>query len=133
MGGMDCQTRRKQLGTQGELIARTFLEEKGYQFIAANWRMGRQGELDLVMFEPTERLVIWVEVKTSSQRQTQAAFEMAFASVTEGKCQQLWKLAEGFQAAFPEWAKFPSRFDVVAVQKKGPDGFPAIHHLKNVI
>jgi putative endonuclease len=133
MGGMDCQTTRKQLGTHGERIARTFLEEKGYEFIAANWRMGRQGELDLILFEPTERLVIWVEVKTSSQRHTQAAFEMALASVTPAKCQQLLKLAEGFQAAFPEWAEFPSRFDVVAVQKNGPGGLPSVHHLKNVI
>ncbi len=133
MAGMDCQKNRKQLGTQGELIARTFLEEKGYQFIAANWRMGRQGEMDLIMFEPTDRLVIWVEVKTSSQRHTQQAFEMALSSVTQAKCQQLFKLAEGFQAAFPEWAQYASRFDVVAVQKHGPGGFPSVHHLQNVI
>ena len=51
------------LGPFGEQIARQFLEERGYQFIEANYKT-RVGELDLIMRQAEQ--VVFVEVKTRS-------------------------------------------------------------------
>ena len=49
------------LGKTGELIARQYLETKGYKFIRANY-FARYGEIDLIMEKEGE--VVFVEVKT---------------------------------------------------------------------
>ena len=49
------------LGKTGELIARQYLETKGYKFIRANY-FARHGEIDLIMEKEGE--VVFVEVKT---------------------------------------------------------------------
>lgn len=51
----------QQLGRTGELAARHYLEEKGWQFVAANART-RVGEIDLVMRD--RDCLVLVEVKT---------------------------------------------------------------------
>lgn len=58
----------KELGTQGERIAASYLAEHGYRILDMNWRCNA-GEVDIVatMDEPEEELrrsVVLVEVKT---------------------------------------------------------------------
>lgn len=50
-----------ELGKYGELIAQTYLIEKGYTILEKNWLYGR-AEVDLIAFH--ERQLIFVEVKT---------------------------------------------------------------------
>lgn len=49
------------LGKKGEAIARKYLEQKGYEFIVANYRT-RYGEIDLIMRD--DKGIVFVEVKT---------------------------------------------------------------------
>lgn len=53
-----------EIGQIGEKLARTFLEEKGYQFIEANYSIPA-GELDLIMSEGD--VTVFIEVKTRNE------------------------------------------------------------------
>ena len=57
--------KRKQTGRQGEAIAATYLQNKGYEIIERNWRCPT-GELDLVA-RAGDRLV-FVEVRLAAAR-----------------------------------------------------------------
>jgi len=52
------------LGQIGEKLARTFLEEKGYKFIEANYSIP-SGELDLIMTH--NNATVFVEVKSRNE------------------------------------------------------------------
>ncbi len=54
-----------ELGKKGELIARKFLEEIGFQIIETNWRHEKD-EIDMVAKDGEE--LVMVEVKTRSTR-----------------------------------------------------------------
>lgn len=51
----------KELGTVGETLAKTFLEQKGYNMLEINWRYKRW-EIDLIAEKNKE--IIFIEVKT---------------------------------------------------------------------
>lgn len=48
-------------GTKGEVIAKKYLEEKGYKILETNWRCHR-AEVDLIAFK--DSTLIFAEVKT---------------------------------------------------------------------
>ena len=54
------------LGQEGEQLARTYLERKGYRIIVSNWRHGR-AEIDLIT--TYDNILVFVEVKTRSSSQ----------------------------------------------------------------
>jgi putative endonuclease len=47
-------------GNQGELLARKYLEEQGYEILDENWRF-RKAEIDLIAYR--NPIIIFVEVK----------------------------------------------------------------------
>lgn len=51
----------KELGRRGEYLAKIFLEQKGLEFIRANYQTSH-GEIDLIMQENDE--IVFIEVKT---------------------------------------------------------------------
>ncbi len=109
---MKDQHERIGLGRCGELIAREYLEREGWDILEQNWRVGAQGEVDLVVsrmedgYVPGERrkVVVFVEVKT---RRGYSARNRPEASVTYKKRKQLIRLAHCWQQQF----------------NRGPDGF----------
>lgn len=52
-----------ELGRKGESLAKTFLENSGYEILDENWTHGK-AEIDLVAYK--EKVMIFVEVKTRS-------------------------------------------------------------------
>lgn len=56
---------RKRLGTEGETVARAFLEQHGWRIVAMNYRCSA-GEIDVIAEEPTrpESTLVFLEVKT---------------------------------------------------------------------
>lgn len=104
-------------GRDQESQARTYLESKGYRFLAANYQT-RRGELDLVMQE--DETVVFVEVKSRSN----LGFARPEESVTPAKQS---KLAMAALAYVKEngLSDRPLRFDVVAI---GPG---RLDHLEN--
>jgi putative endonuclease len=52
-----------ELGRKGESLAKTFLENAGYEILDENWTHGK-AEIDLVAYK--DKMIMFVEVKTRS-------------------------------------------------------------------
>lgn len=115
-------THTQRIGRQGEMLATRYLEKRGYQVLATNWHCAH-GELDIVA--RLAGTLVFVEVRTRRQRQT----EDAFASITARKRQRLvaavqsW-LAENNQEE-ADW-----RLDVIAVALGATTG---IDHVEDAL
>ena len=106
--GRVTQTARQVLGAAGEQLARRHLEQRGYQFVAANWRRP-YGELDLIMRDGD--VLVFVEVKT---RQSDR-FVTAEESLTAAQARRLLRGAQVFLAERVEFANLFWRIDLVAI------------------
>jgi putative endonuclease len=98
-------------GIEGEAMAAAFLERKGLQILARNYRC-RLGEIDLVAREGGT--TVFVEVR----RRGSSAFGGAAASITSAKRQRLIKAARHYisrQRALPE-----CRFDALLIEGEPP-------------
>lgn len=105
-----------QRGQQGEDRALQFLQTRGLRLIARNWRW-YGGELDLVMLDGDT--VVFVEVR--ARRHT--AWGGAAESIDARKRQRLVNSAALFLQSEARWAKWPCRFDVIAIGP-GADASP---------
>lgn len=101
-------------GASAEHAARALLEAHGLVTLYANFRT-RAGELDLVMREG--RVLVVVEVRYRAS----ARFGGALGSVAGRKSRRIATAAGLLLRARPDLARFPMRFDVVAVAP-GADG-----------
>lgn len=52
------------LGKRGEMMAADYLSGKGYTIVARNWRCGKK-EIDIIA--TTEKMIVFVEVKTRDE------------------------------------------------------------------
>jgi putative endonuclease len=102
------QTTRQVLGTAGEQLARRHLEQRGYRFVAANWRRP-YGELDLIMRDGD--VLVFVEVKTRSSERLVTAEE----SLTPAQARRLLRGAQYFLAEREELANLFWRIDLIAI------------------
>jgi putative endonuclease len=114
-----------ELGRLGERIAATYLETRGMQIVARNWRC-RHGEIDLVATDGRD--TVFVEVKT---RRTHA-FGHPFEAITAQKLGRLRKLAAVWCAEHDRPAGAAGvRIDAIAVLV--PHELPAVvDHLEGV-
>ena len=95
-----------QLGKEGELLARKFLERQGFEIIITNWRH-KHLEIDIIA---SHRNVLHiVEVKT--QRITTAGFPEE--QVSYEKFLNLQRAAELFMNQYPHWSLL--QFDIVSI------------------
>ena len=58
--------RRKRLGNDGERIASSFLEKRGYEILARNYRC-RRGEVDLIAKDGSYYVFVEVKARTSDR------------------------------------------------------------------
>ena len=112
------------LGSDGEAIARKYLEEKGYELVKENFRYDR-AEIDLIMKDEKLKQLVFVEVKTRKTK----TFGEPQESVNELKQLQLIKSAEGFMLNDEEYTDYEKRFDVIAIYIE--NGKETINHLEN--
>lgn len=54
------------VGKHGEDTALTYLQSKGYKFHDRNVRLGHD-EIDLIVFDPSEKSIVFAEVKTRAR------------------------------------------------------------------
>ena len=113
------------LGKQGERIARGYLEDRGYVFVAANWHC-QAGELDLVMIDGDD--LVFAEVKTRRGERSGRAEE----AVSSSKVARVLASAEWFLADHPELQERIWRCDIVAVTIRS-GRHPEITHYVNAI
>lgn len=94
------------IGKKGELIAKQFLEQKGYEILDQNWRY-KQSEIDLIAQH--NGLFVFVEVKTRSQ----TYFGPPESFVTPNQQKAILRAAEQYLIE-KEWLG-DIRFDVLAI------------------
>jgi putative endonuclease len=108
------------LGDQGERLAADFLRAKGYRIIARN-AMTPRGEADLVAWDPDERTLVVVEVKTRLRTGDPRADAIPpEVNVTWAKRRRLHAILCHL-ARSNQWSDRPRRVDVVGVELT-PDG-----------
>jgi putative endonuclease len=98
------------LGKQGELIACTFLQKKGYQILEQNWRFDR-AEIDIIA--QVNDYVVFVEIKTRSSDY----FGKPVFFVDDRKQSLLIKAAEAY--IFQSEVNFEARFDIIGIISDG--------------
>ncbi len=98
--------KHQQLGRIGESVARTFLEQKGWQILECNWRW-RRAEIDLIAKDGDT--LVFVEVKTRSTD----LFGQPELAITPRKERLLADAASAYmEQCGHDWAV---RFDVISV------------------
>ena len=108
-----------ELGKQGEAIAASYLEERGFKIVERNWRYNKK-ELDLIAYDE-DRFVV-VEVKT----RTTDGWEHPKEAITPGKIRFIVEATEAY--IMQHDIKEEVRFDVVTLI---PDnGEWKIEHIK---
>ncbi|MFC4768682.1 YraN family protein [Effusibacillus consociatus] len=114
---------RKERGRLGEAIARQYLETKGWQILAVNWRC-RIGEIDIVAEDGT--CTVFVEVRTRSSTR----FGTAVESVDWRKQRKVRQVAAAFLTA-NKVCTSRFRFDMISIQvyENGQD--PVLEHIQN--
>ena len=117
------RTARQGLGAAGERLARRYLEQRGFQFVVANWRRAH-GELDLVMRDGD--VLVFIEVETRRGERFGAAEE----AVTPAQAGRLLVAAQSFLAERHDLDDLFWRVDLVAVTLS-PSG--AVSRLTHVV
>jgi len=114
---------RRQVGLQGEIAARQWLESLGYLFVAQNVHT-RQGELDLVMREGETLVLVEVKFRRSLR------FGQPLEAITPTKQRHLLQAAHYYLYKYPHPG--PVRFDALGIQKQA-NGQLQFTHIKNAI
>jgi putative endonuclease len=118
-------TYRQKLGSWGEMLAETYLKDKGLILVGRNIHT-HYGEIDLVMQEG--ETIVFIEVKT----RTSFDFGTPEESITKRKKERMLKSALETMQGHAEWSG-DYRIDVVAIfgQKGDPD--PEILWFENAV
>jgi putative endonuclease len=115
----------RDVGNQGEEIARTYLEQKGYAFLAANWQC-KAGELDLIMHDPAEDCRVVVEVRLR-QRTTYGEGD---ETVAWQKQKKLLRTIAWYQQKEKYWDDI--RCDIVSIEV-APNGTHRLNHIEYAV
>ena len=99
-------------GKQGETEAARFLQEKGYEIMARNFRY-QHAEIDLVAKKG--KMMVFVEVKT----RTNLSFGNPEEFVSYAKAKLVMKAAEHY--IFTHNWQFDVRFDILAISIAGSE------------
>ncbi|HDD44474.1 MAG TPA: YraN family protein [Candidatus Desulfofervidus auxilii] len=110
---------KTKIGTEGEILAKKFLQKKGYKIIATNYK-NKLGEIDIIALE--KDTLVFVEVKT----RTTTRFGLAKEAVNKHKQKQIIKVAMCYLKTLNE-KNLKVRFDVIAINLKNKE----IEHIHN--
>ena len=124
--GLVTRTARQVLGAAGEELARRYLEQRGYRFVAANWRR-RYGELDLIMRDGDA--LVFVEVKTRHGERLVAAEE----SVTAAQGRRLLRGAQSFLTERADLDGLFWRIDLVAITLAPSGAVTRLTHIVDAV
>lgn len=118
---MSTKTSRE-IGNEGEDLAASYLETKGYTILDRNYFFER-AEVDIVALD--DACIVFVEVK----KRANADFGKPEEFVTDTKIENLYKAAEAWMYE-RKMDGVPARFDVIAITQHKNDA-PDIKHFEN--
>ncbi|TSC58619.1 MAG: hypothetical protein Greene041619_493 [Candidatus Peregrinibacteria bacterium Greene0416_19] len=110
------------LGRQGEQVAAAYLRSVGYRVDEVNVRVGRHDEIDLIAFDPSDEVLVFVEVKTTAQWDERFPPEMRLDHRKRralSRAAQGWVTRQEYDGAF--------RIDLVCVA-----GGKVVDHFKEI-
>ncbi len=120
--------RRRHTGQQGEVIARAYLQQKGYGIIATNWRC-RAGEIDVIATDGP--VLVFVEVRTrrssihgSAEESITPAKQRRLAALAQAYLQNLAQHGTSWQGAW--------RIDVLALRLSAT-GSAYVQHFQHAV
>lgn len=109
------------IGQTGEGLARTFLERRGWRWLASNWRCP-MGEIDLIMQDGSTRVLVEVRLRRLTR------FGQGADTVAWQKQQKLIRAARAYQQQQDYWGDI--RFDVVAIMAL-PDSSHQVDYIRD--
>ncbi len=114
--GIFPSTKKARLsGAAAEQLAMEFLQSKGLELVAKNFRT-RRGEIDLIMLD--NRVMVFVEVRFRSS----VNFGSAEESITVQKCRRLTAAARAYMQYEGLTEKVSACFDAVAISPDKQQG-----------
>lgn len=111
-----------ELGTWGEELAATFLQQKGYVIVERDWKLGHR-DIDIIAMDGD--IMVFVEVKTRRNR----VFGEPEEAVDYKKLHNLSQAANYYVKS--KRINCDIRFDVVTVVGTPNYGEPEINHIKD--
>ena len=117
---MEKSTNR-QIGISGENEAAAYLQEKGYQIVAKNWRT-KIGEIDIIAYK--DSTIVFVEVKTWPH----GDFFSLAAAINKRKRKRIIETAKCFLSDYRQYKESYVRFDVIAIAMQQQE---KIYHIEN--
>ncbi len=112
-------------GRQGEAQACRYLQQRGYEILQRNRRLGR-GELDIVAKH--HDLLVFIEVKSHKHR------DASLEAMHVDKQQRIISAAQAWLGQHPQYANCQCRFDLLMVI---PARFawlpPRVEHIEDII
>jgi len=105
---------RQSLGRMGEALAEAHLQNMGWSIVHRNYFAHRLGEIDIIAHPPTERLLVFIEVKTRDIKfQLKGLDHSGQLAVDRRKQKRLIRAAMAYLRSRPSGAGL--RFDVLLV------------------
>ena len=96
-------------GKKGELIAKEYLQSKGYIVLNSNYR-NKIGEIDLIVLDKINEILVFVEVKT----RTSLKYGYAYEAVNIKKQRKILNCSQAYIKQ-NKYINFQPRFDIVEV------------------
>ena len=109
-------------GKKGEALAAAYLQRKGFDILASNWR---HSHLEIDLIAQCGNTLHFIEVKTlQAGREAQPE-----RKVNNTKLMRLKRAAEAYLFQFPKWQFI--QFDIVAITLL-PNGEPEIFYIADI-
>lgn len=102
----------RQIGDNQENLALNYLEQNGYKLIKKNFHYSKFAEIDLIVYQPILKLLVFVEVKSGYYN-----FEEIKRKVNKKKQKQIIKAATYFLTTYHGFYN-ECRFDVIITDNK---------------
>ena len=109
-------------GRKGELMAKSYLVNKGYVILDLNYR-NKIGEIDIIALDKNKKILVFVEVKT----RTSLTFGLPCESVNKNKQRKIINTSMMY-IKYKKLSNIQLRYDIIEVYLTKKD---KINHIEN--
>jgi len=117
-------TYRQSFGQQGELVAKRYLLDQGFELLDCNFRFSNIAEIDIIAHKDLDW--VFVEVKTRTNNQ----FGAPQQSVNKTKLKKIQRAAKFYLQKRFKWESIYWRIDIIEVYYKNKKWY--VNHIPNI-